>query len=99
MQSQMWTMTIIHASNILLLDIYVNSTDVNQEVGFKFSSLNTDGADTVYADNITFRYDSIAPSILVSPSWESCPLIGRSMGFRSQDINLEAHLSSKHRFH
>ncbi|OTA98664.1 glycoside hydrolase family 28 protein [Hypoxylon sp. CI-4A] len=54
-QSQMWTMTIIHSENILLEDIYVNSTDVNQQVGFGFSSLNTDGADTVYADNITFR--------------------------------------------
>ncbi|KAF2164183.1 glycoside hydrolase family 28 protein [Zasmidium cellare ATCC 36951] len=54
-QSQMWTMTIIHSQNILLEDIYVNSTDTKQQVGFEFSSLNTDGADTVYADNITFR--------------------------------------------
>ncbi|TGO20262.1 hypothetical protein BPAE_0318g00080 [Botrytis paeoniae] len=53
-QSQMWTMTIIHAKNILLEDIYVNSTDV-RPVGFEFISLNTDGADTIYADNITFR--------------------------------------------
>ncbi|ESZ95247.1 hypothetical protein SBOR_4359 [Sclerotinia borealis F-4128] len=53
-QSQMWTMTIIHAKNILLENIYVNSTDV-RPVGFEFSSLNTDGADTIYADNITFR--------------------------------------------
>ncbi|RAL64845.1 hypothetical protein DID88_001441 [Monilinia fructigena] len=29
-------------------------TDV-RPVGFEFSSLNTDGADTIYADNITFR--------------------------------------------
>ncbi|KAI1857450.1 hypothetical protein JX265_011185 [Neoarthrinium moseri] len=54
-QSQMWTMTLIHSSNVLLESIYVNSTDSKQEVGFGFSSLNTDGADTVYADNITFR--------------------------------------------
>ncbi|ETS76822.1 hypothetical protein PFICI_12209 [Pestalotiopsis fici W106-1] len=54
-QSQMWTMTIIHSTNILLESIYVNSTDTKQAVGFGFSSLNTDGADTVYADNITFR--------------------------------------------
>ncbi|PQE07637.1 Alpha-L-rhamnosidase rgxB protein [Rutstroemia sp. NJR-2017a BBW] len=53
-QSQMWTMTVIHAKNVLLENIYVNSTDV-QPVGFEFSSLNTDGADTIYADNITFR--------------------------------------------
>jgi galacturan 1,4-alpha-galacturonidase len=51
----MWTMTIINAANILLEDIYVNSTDTEHAVGFGFSSLNTDGADTVYADNITFR--------------------------------------------
>jgi hypothetical protein len=50
----MWTMTVIHSENILLEDIYVNSTG-NEPVGFDFSSLNTDGADTVYANNITFR--------------------------------------------
>ncbi|KAK4631571.1 Alpha-L-rhamnosidase rgxB [Fulvia fulva] len=54
-QSQMWTMTIIHSSDILLEDIYINSTDTKQAVGFAFSSLNTDGADTIYADNIMFR--------------------------------------------
>ncbi|APA10819.1 hypothetical protein SS1G_03540 [Sclerotinia sclerotiorum 1980 UF-70] len=53
-QSQMWTMTLIYAENILLENIYVNSTDV-RPVGFEFSSLNTDGADTIYANNITFR--------------------------------------------
>jgi galacturan 1,4-alpha-galacturonidase len=63
-------MTVIHSENILLEDIYVNSTG-NEPVGFEFSSLvsyrlrlvehgtniarNTDGADTVYANNITFR--------------------------------------------
>jgi galacturan 1,4-alpha-galacturonidase len=51
----MWTMTLIHSTNILLSDIYVNSTDTNESVGFGFSSLNTDGADTVYVNNITFR--------------------------------------------
>lgn len=51
----MWTMTIIHAQNILLEDIYINSTDTERGVGFEFSSLNTDGADTIYADNITMR--------------------------------------------
>ncbi|KAF2772065.1 pectin lyase-like protein [Teratosphaeria nubilosa] len=54
-QSQMWTMTIIHSQNILLEDIYVNSTDTSHAVDFDFSSLNTDGADIIYADNITFR--------------------------------------------
>lgn len=50
LQSQMWTMTIIHSQNILLEDIYVNSTDQRRAVGFEFSSLNTDGADTIYAE-------------------------------------------------
>lgn len=48
-------MTIIHSSDVLLENIYVNSTDTKQAVGFDFSSLNTDGADTIYSDNITFR--------------------------------------------
>lgn len=34
------TITVIHSENILLEDIYVNSTDTKQEVGFEFSSLN-----------------------------------------------------------
>lgn len=51
----MWTMTIIYSSNLLLSSMYVNSTDQEHAVGFGFSSLNTDGADTVYSDNITFR--------------------------------------------
>ncbi|KAI1126887.1 family 28 glycoside hydrolase [Nemania abortiva] len=54
-QSQMWTMTVIHSENVLLEDMYVNSTDANREVGFDFSSLNTDGADVIYSNNITFR--------------------------------------------
>lgn len=34
------TMTIIHSRNILLDNIYVNSTDTQRAVGFDFSSLN-----------------------------------------------------------
>ncbi|EIN05502.1 pectin lyase-like protein [Punctularia strigosozonata HHB-11173 SS5] len=49
------TTTIIHSENVLLEDIYVNSTDAKQAVGFDFSSLNTDGVDTVYVNNVTFR--------------------------------------------
>ncbi|KAL1303108.1 hypothetical protein AAFC00_006547 [Neodothiora populina] len=49
-QSQMWTMTVISSENILLQDIYVNSTS-----NHSISMSNTDGADTVYANNITFR--------------------------------------------
>lgn len=33
-------MTIIHAENVLLENIYVNSTDLEHPVGFDFSSLN-----------------------------------------------------------
>lgn len=33
-------MTVIHAKNILLENIYVNNTDENHAVGFDFSSLN-----------------------------------------------------------
>ncbi|KAL9073775.1 MAG: hypothetical protein Q9157_004621 [Trypethelium eluteriae] len=49
-QSQMWTMTVIHASNVLLQNIYVSSTSNDSA-----STDNTDGADTIYANNITFR--------------------------------------------
>ncbi|ROT39603.1 exo-rhamnogalacturonase B [Sodiomyces alkalinus F11] len=48
-QSQMWTMTLQRAFNIVLDDIYVNSTSTSQ-----WNTLNTDGADTMYSDNITF---------------------------------------------
>lgn len=37
-QSQMWTMTVIHANNVLLEDIYVNTTSFSNN-----SLLNTDG--------------------------------------------------------
>lgn len=33
-------MTIIHAENVLLENIYVNSTDLEHPVDFDFSSLN-----------------------------------------------------------
>ena len=43
-------MTLIKAKSVLLEDIYVNNTSTNGA-----ATLNTDGADTIYADNITFR--------------------------------------------
>lgn len=49
LQPQMWTMTLIHSSKVLLQDIYVNSTNANGG-----DNLNTDGADTIYASDITF---------------------------------------------
>ena len=48
-QSQMWTMTLIHSENVLLQDIYVNSTNLKGG-----PDQNTDGADTIYSNNITF---------------------------------------------
>ncbi|KAL4884225.1 exopolygalacturonase B [Aspergillus karnatakaensis] len=49
-QAQMWTATIMHSSNLLLEDIYVNNTSRNRN-----PARNTDGANTIYSDNITFR--------------------------------------------
>ncbi|CAK4032292.1 glycoside hydrolase family 28 [Lecanosticta acicola] len=51
-KSQMWTMTVARSEKVLLQDIYVNNTSDNQD-GYG-SNINTDGVDTVYANNITF---------------------------------------------
>ena len=48
-QSQMWTMAMTFSNNLLFEDIYVNNTSTSQ-----YSTLNTDGADTIWSDNITF---------------------------------------------
>lgn len=53
-QSQMWTMNIMYSKNLVLEDIYVNSTSVTEH-----NTLNTDGADTMYSDNITFSRWSV----------------------------------------
>lgn len=50
-QSQMWTMTILRSSSILMEDIYVNSTSHTRGVPAR----NTDGVDTLFSDNIIFR--------------------------------------------
>lgn len=50
-KSQMWTMTIARSEKVLLQDIFINSTSTDPAVR---SNVNTDGADTVYANNITF---------------------------------------------
>ena len=47
-------MTVIHADNVLLEDLYINSTSENG-----VSTVNTDGADTIYANNVTFRRCSV----------------------------------------
>ncbi|OMP84757.1 Alpha-L-rhamnosidase rgxB [Diplodia seriata] len=43
-------MTVKNSENVLLQDIYVNNTSENDS-----SARNTDGADTIYAKNITFN--------------------------------------------
>jgi galacturan 1,4-alpha-galacturonidase len=48
----MWTMTLIHSSKVLLQDIYVNNT--NFKDNSYGANLNTDGANTIYASDITF---------------------------------------------
>ena len=48
-QSQMWTMTVAHSQRVLLSDIYVNSTSHSRA-----PARNTDGADTIFSDSITF---------------------------------------------
>jgi hypothetical protein len=42
-------MTLIQAQNVLLQDIFVRSVSTTGS-----STMNTDGADTIYASNITF---------------------------------------------
>jgi galacturan 1,4-alpha-galacturonidase len=48
--SQMWTVTVHTSSHILLSNITVNSTSTNRN-----PARNTDGADTLFSNNITFR--------------------------------------------
>ncbi|OOF91849.1 glycoside hydrolase family 28 protein [Aspergillus carbonarius ITEM 5010] len=48
-QSQMWTMSIIHTSDSWFDSIYVNNLYDNGR-----SAQNTDGANTIYSQNITF---------------------------------------------
>lgn len=49
-QSQMWTMAIIYSHDLLLQDIYVNSTSLNGN-----PARNTDGADVLYSNDVTMR--------------------------------------------
>jgi galacturan 1,4-alpha-galacturonidase len=46
----MWTLTVHSSHNVLLEDIYVNSTSKNRT-----PARNTDGADTMFSSFITFR--------------------------------------------
>ncbi|KAK1493091.1 polygalacturonase [Colletotrichum tamarilloi] len=49
-QSQMWTIAIMHSQNVLFDGVYINSTTNNG-----YPARNTDGADTIDSDRITFR--------------------------------------------
>ncbi|KXH57868.1 polygalacturonase, partial [Colletotrichum salicis] len=49
-QSQMWTMAIMHSQNVLFGGVYINSVTNNG-----YPARNTDGADTIDSDRITFR--------------------------------------------
>ncbi|KAH8429383.1 uncharacterized protein LDX57_007047 [Aspergillus melleus] len=47
---QMWTVTIVGSSRLLLEDIHVNATSDSRQ-----PARNTDGANTMFSDSITFR--------------------------------------------
>ncbi|KGQ07538.1 Alpha-L-rhamnosidase rgxB [Beauveria bassiana D1-5] len=49
-QSQMWTMAVTYSKHLEFTDIYVNNTSSS-----KWNTLNTDGIDTIYSDDITLR--------------------------------------------
>jgi galacturan 1,4-alpha-galacturonidase len=49
-RSQMWTMTVARSEKVLLQDIFVDNTSENDGQ----THVNTDGVDTIYANNITF---------------------------------------------
>ncbi|CEL08645.1 hypothetical protein ASPCAL11792 [Aspergillus calidoustus] len=49
-QPQMWTVTIVGSKNVVLEDIYVKAKSTNSK-----PARNTDGANTLFSDNIVFR--------------------------------------------
>ncbi len=49
-QSQMWTMAVTYSKHVEFTDIYVNNTSAST-----WNTLNTDGIDTIYSDDITLR--------------------------------------------
>ncbi|KAF2651543.1 glycoside hydrolase family 28 protein [Lophiostoma macrostomum CBS 122681] len=55
-KSQMWTSTVTRAENVELSDIYVNNSCSAATIAAVQSgcNVNTDGVDTIYANNITF---------------------------------------------
>ncbi|KAF7190679.1 Alpha-L-rhamnosidase rgxB [Pseudocercospora fuligena] len=68
-KSQMWTMTVARSEKVLLQDIYVNNSAPDSSPR---SNVNTDGADTVYANNITFlRWTTDNGDDAISPKQNS----------------------------
>lgn len=68
-KSQMWTMTVARSEKVLLQDIYVNNSAPDDSPR---SNVNTDGADTVYANNITFlRWTTDNGDDAISPKQNS----------------------------
>jgi polygalacturonase len=54
-KSQMWTATVTRSENVELIDIYVNnSCSAEAARRVDYCNINTDGVDTIYANNITF---------------------------------------------
>lgn len=49
-QPQMWTVTIVSSKHVVLEDIYINATSHSNQ-----PARNTDGANTMFSDSITFR--------------------------------------------
>lgn len=49
-QSQMWTMAVMWSKNILFDGLFIKSVSTSGQ-----PARNTDGADTIYSDRITFR--------------------------------------------
>ena len=84
-QSQMWTLTVIHSKNVLLQDVFVNN--LKDDGG---TTINTDGADTIYANNITFdRWEVHNGDDAISPKANSTNItVTNSIFYRGTGLAL-----------
>ncbi|EQB59401.1 hypothetical protein CGLO_00213 [Colletotrichum gloeosporioides Cg-14] len=80
-QSQMWTMTIMWSKNVLFDGIYINSTSSNG-----YPARNTDGADTINSDHITFR------NMYIRNGDDAIALKGNSTNILIEDSTLDRSL-------
>lgn len=53
-KSQMWTSTVLRSERVELSNIYINNSCSAEAQKVKGCNVNTDGVDTIYANNITF---------------------------------------------